>query len=120
MPYSEKEFISFITNKIQHVNIVCNKYSLEADQPCSHYNIFQKISSNYKRLPRNKKIRRTSCMYFKKRRLVVLRFRKEIEMIKFLDTCMEKTILICLLLLVLLIYGCCIPDIPGPIGIPGI
>jgi len=47
-------------------------------------------------------------------------YSKEIEMMDFWDKCMRKIILFHLLLLLLLIYGCGIPDIPGPIGIPGI
>jgi hypothetical protein len=55
-----------------------------------------------------------------KLRITAIGFSKMIEMMKFLDTYMWKIILFSLLFLVLLIYGCGMPDLPGPIGIPGI
>ena len=41
-------------------------------------------------------------------------------MMKNWDRLLKKIILFSLLLFVLLISGCGIPDVPGPIGIPGI
>jgi len=38
----------------------------------------------------------------------------------YMDKRLKKIIVFCLLLLVLLISGCGITDLPGPVGIPGI
>jgi hypothetical protein len=48
------------------------------------------------------------------------KLRREVAMMRYMNTYVKKIILFCLLLSVLLISGCGIPDLPGPIGIPGI